>query len=556
MNTNFNMNTYPVPNKTKFIKHSMPRDGQCFFHAIAFGILYRINGQKPNEKQFTELSNKIRQYVVNQLQQKLDNNNMNKINQMAAEFYKASSLKQNVPIEVKKERAQTYINTMSRSCTWGGQIELSVMKGFLNQYKNKGIQGVRVLTKNYEPIHYFHIGYTNGILHTPIYLTLNIERGSGEGSHYNFIELKETNQEKQIRQQEYIARQVEQEQLKKIKKEEEEIQKNLPRNQIEVYTNILQIFKVLDLLFFTKQNLNLGEKVKFTTYEKHYRKYSRKAHPNKQHGVEINKNKIYRDWNFVNGLKQTLDNIKNLMQTNIRENLNNNLFKNIQSLDIPTLNEVKNFIQDAQILIITYGRNARKAALNHSAHNVNFHVKQILNEKLDAGNIYKIWDKINYLQNYLILKNQTLSSNRKNEIKKHINKLEQQQVSEIAKLKKAERNAKQKEFRERSAIRCRQCTKTNNGLRCKCDIKNSNLKSNRKLINPPIQLKCTKNNNNIKCTSKNITKEMNTYLTKNEKTFNEVNNKNLSNYFKHVNDYGILKDIYKVHQKKHKTIFG
>lgn len=159
--------------------HKVKGDGECLFNAIAYGILFKTFKIKPSLFEYKRIAKSLRKYVVEQLQNKINGNNLSYIYSMAFEL-------RNRKEENLKKRAKAYVKHMSKSCSWGGQIELSVMDGFLKKYK---IQGVQVLDDDFQKIERMHTKFNKKLKYSPIFIQLHgVSKQGGLGVHFNFLQ--------------------------------------------------------------------------------------------------------------------------------------------------------------------------------------------------------------------------------------------------------------------------------------------------------------------------------------------------------------------------------
>jgi hypothetical protein len=169
--------------------HKVSADNECFFNAIAYGILYLSTQKSVTIKQYKPLAKRLRKNTVKVLENKINSGNIDAIIVMAAEMENSNS-NNNVNLNDEKNlkklinKAKLYTKKMSKRCTWGGHIELQAISSIVHSY---GFRGVKVydactksllmqsvLQKNKKPI--IHI-----ILH-------DVNMG---GSHFDFWEKKQ-----------------------------------------------------------------------------------------------------------------------------------------------------------------------------------------------------------------------------------------------------------------------------------------------------------------------------------------------------------------------------
>uniref|UniRef100_A0A6C0F5M0 OTU domain-containing protein n=1 Tax=viral metagenome TaxID=1070528 RepID=A0A6C0F5M0_9ZZZZ len=176
-NTN-NSNTNISSSSSSSSILSVVGDGECLFNAVAYGIIYLSTGKLVSEKKYKPLAKVLRCKTVNLLRLQIKNLNMNTIQILSAE-YNNSQKDFNEAKMIK--RALKYTDKMSKSCTWGGHIELQVLGTIVQKYGYRGIQVHDAITKNLLMASSI-IKNNNPIIHVVLYGVNNAEFGT----HYDF----------------------------------------------------------------------------------------------------------------------------------------------------------------------------------------------------------------------------------------------------------------------------------------------------------------------------------------------------------------------------------
>lgn len=104
-------------------------DGNCLFNAIATSIL--IHKRQLESKKVKTLSKILRKIGVSVMKQKIQNNNIQFIYSAASEMNNIKNI---------KLMALNYVKKMSKSCEWGGPLEIMALSSFVHSLGFKGIQ--------------------------------------------------------------------------------------------------------------------------------------------------------------------------------------------------------------------------------------------------------------------------------------------------------------------------------------------------------------------------------------------------------------------------------
>lgn len=108
---------------------SVPPDGSCFFHAVAFAIKYHSLKKKPIKYSHdSKFSAWLRKLTCDHLQLKINQNNNDIkpiLNLAAADLHINSS---------------QYVKHMRKSSSWAGHLEIDVMVVILQSFGFKGIK--------------------------------------------------------------------------------------------------------------------------------------------------------------------------------------------------------------------------------------------------------------------------------------------------------------------------------------------------------------------------------------------------------------------------------
>lgn len=159
--------------------HIVDGDGECLFNAVAYGIMYLSSGSRVPRRTYKQLARKLRKETVKALDAKINAMNIDAIVFMSGEY----NLNPNVNnLQTMIKRAKLYTKRMSKSCTWGGQIELQVLGPIVHSYGYRGIKVYNVenkrllmsstMKRNKDPVIYI-------VLH-------GVESTGGGGTHYDF----------------------------------------------------------------------------------------------------------------------------------------------------------------------------------------------------------------------------------------------------------------------------------------------------------------------------------------------------------------------------------
>jgi hypothetical protein len=124
--------------------HAVAPDGECLFNSIAYGILYLSTGNKHTTSQYKPLARKLRKKTVNILNTNILQMNMNAIITMSAEY---NDKQNNFNLNEMVKRSKLYVKKMSKSCTWGGEIELQVLGSIVQNYGFRGVKVYDIDTK-------------------------------------------------------------------------------------------------------------------------------------------------------------------------------------------------------------------------------------------------------------------------------------------------------------------------------------------------------------------------------------------------------------------------
>ena len=159
--------------------HTVEADGECLFNAVAYGILYLSSGYRITEKEYKPLARKLRKESVKALRVKINAMDIDTIVFMSGEYNENPNVN-NLNTMIK--RAKLYVKRMSKSCTWGGQIELQVLGNIVHGYGYRGIKIYNInnkrllmsspMKRNKEPV--IHL-----VLH-------GVASTGGGGTHYDF----------------------------------------------------------------------------------------------------------------------------------------------------------------------------------------------------------------------------------------------------------------------------------------------------------------------------------------------------------------------------------
>lgn len=118
--------------------HTVASDGECLFNAVAYGMIFHSNNQNTvSRSNYKKLAKQLRKQTVLHLRSKIVNDDFDFIVAMSGELNnenKTFDLKQMI------NRAKSYITRMSKSCTWGGQIELMILGNIVHEVGFKGIK--------------------------------------------------------------------------------------------------------------------------------------------------------------------------------------------------------------------------------------------------------------------------------------------------------------------------------------------------------------------------------------------------------------------------------
>lgn len=164
--------------------HVVDGDGECLFNAIAYGIIYLSTNNVVTRKHYKPLARKLRHETVKLLVEKIRNLEMNFIISMSAEL---DNSQKDFNIQQIINRAKLYAKKMSRSCTWGGQIELQVLGTLVKHY---GYRGIKVYNANTKKL-LMHSNIARGkkpIIHLVLH---GVSSKGGGGIHYNFWNKKQ-----------------------------------------------------------------------------------------------------------------------------------------------------------------------------------------------------------------------------------------------------------------------------------------------------------------------------------------------------------------------------
>ena len=169
--------------------HTVEADGECLFNAVAYGILYLSSGSRITKKEYKPLARKLRKETVKALSLKINAMDIDSIIFMSGEYNENPNVN-NLNTMIK--RAKLYVKRMSKSCTWGGQIELQVLGTIVHGYGYKGIKVYDInnkrllmsspMKRNRQPV--IHL-----VLH-------GVESTGGGGTHYDFWNKRKQSQKK------------------------------------------------------------------------------------------------------------------------------------------------------------------------------------------------------------------------------------------------------------------------------------------------------------------------------------------------------------------------
>ena len=155
--------------------HNVAADGECLFNAIAYGIIY-LSGKSKKRILYKSLARKLRKETVKALAKSIQSRDTDAIVVMSAEDNNNQS---DFTYNEMIQRAQKYVRRMSKSCSWGGQIELQVLGPIVHAY---GYRGIKVYNAENKRL----------IMSSPIAKTKNaiihivLEDVNSGGTHYNF----------------------------------------------------------------------------------------------------------------------------------------------------------------------------------------------------------------------------------------------------------------------------------------------------------------------------------------------------------------------------------
>lgn len=124
--------------------HSVDGDGECLFNAVAYGILYLSSDSIVKRIQYKSLARKLRKNTVKMLSQKIQNRDIDYILTMSAEYNNNQS---DFSPKQLINRAKLYVKRMSKSCVWGGQIELQMLGHIVQTYGYKGVKVYDAVSK-------------------------------------------------------------------------------------------------------------------------------------------------------------------------------------------------------------------------------------------------------------------------------------------------------------------------------------------------------------------------------------------------------------------------
>lgn len=160
--------------------HVVAGDGECLFNAVAYGIMYLSSGKKITKKRYKPFARKLRNETVKSLNAKINAMNIDAIIFMSGEYNENQNVFQNMNTMIK--RAKLYTKNMSKSCTWGGQLEIQELGHIVQNYGYRGIKVYNVTNKR--------LLMTSPMAHNKnpvIHLVLHgVRKTGGGGTHYNF----------------------------------------------------------------------------------------------------------------------------------------------------------------------------------------------------------------------------------------------------------------------------------------------------------------------------------------------------------------------------------
>ena len=206
----------------QFNVHNVKGDGSCLFYAVAYGMLYYVQYEGRNRKipfsEYKDLANDLRNVVVQHLIKHKNDNNIRpsmawntfilapivqskekekKIREMPISNYMSNHFA-NLALAnyTENQRVNMYIEAMKQSCTWGGQLEASILATYVQD--TYGIKGIVVHDQNFHKMRFGDSNnhmVKNNLQFPAIHLRLKgveIRNGRtiGNGSHFQFITRK------------------------------------------------------------------------------------------------------------------------------------------------------------------------------------------------------------------------------------------------------------------------------------------------------------------------------------------------------------------------------
>lgn len=157
-----------------------PGGGSCLFNAVAMGLIFHETKQWPSLSSTVKLGKLLRKLVTQSLRRDFEVYK----NLMALQF--AEDKRRHVTENTVDKYARMYIQEMSKSCTWGGQLEIKILSDLIQSFGFKGIVIFRRSPRGLTKIRGgFSPNLNNHKNHPPVYIHLS-DVDSG-GSHFSFI---------------------------------------------------------------------------------------------------------------------------------------------------------------------------------------------------------------------------------------------------------------------------------------------------------------------------------------------------------------------------------
>ena len=159
--------------------HSVEADGECLFNAVAYGIMYLSTGSRITNKKYKPLAHKLRKETVKVLNAQIDAGNVDAIMFMSGEYNNNPNVNN---FDTMFKRAKLYTKRMSKSCTWGGQIEIQALGPIVHEYGYRGIKVYNIENKKLlmkSPMK----RNKNPVIHIVLH---GVESAGGGGTHYDF----------------------------------------------------------------------------------------------------------------------------------------------------------------------------------------------------------------------------------------------------------------------------------------------------------------------------------------------------------------------------------